>query len=153
MDGAKLAANITVKAELARRLNISGQRIQNWQARGVSDEGMLDAQEILGINAIWIRSGTGTKLISDVPTRQPSGETLGVYTIPALATNLTVRRALDTLCDALKRASDLDLIQVHALMGELTKDPGRGEEIIPRIVDLLKNNDAKQGEANTAAAG
>lgn len=151
MEGAKFAANISMKADLARRLNISGQRIQNWQARGVSDEGMLDAQELLGISAIWIRRGTGPKLIADPLGTRRTDEATGVYNLPELSGPTAIRRALETLRNALRGASDLDLIQVHALMGEMTKDPARGDEIIPRVVDLLKRDD-DGGVAKTAAA-
>jgi ABC-type arginine transport system ATPase subunit len=39
-------------SDLAQYANISPQRISNWQSRGISKEGALMMQLLLGINAI-----------------------------------------------------------------------------------------------------
>lgn len=52
------------QAELARLLNESPQTIHNWEVRGLSKEGALNAQEVLGVNATWLNKGTGQMFIS-----------------------------------------------------------------------------------------
>jgi hypothetical protein len=41
-------------------MNISPQTINNWEDRGISNEGLLRAQEQIGCDAIWLRDGNGT---------------------------------------------------------------------------------------------
>lgn len=51
------------KADLARLLNTSEQVLTNWEARGVSDKGVLSAcGKMPGLNATWLRSGEGQML-------------------------------------------------------------------------------------------
>lgn len=57
------AHGITGKSELARRLHVLPQTIYNWGVRGMSKEGMLDAQRLLGISAMWIETGTGPMMV------------------------------------------------------------------------------------------
>lgn len=59
------AHGIAGKSELARRLHVLPQTIYNWGMRGMSKEGMLDAQKILGISAMWIETGTGPMMVRD----------------------------------------------------------------------------------------
>jgi phage repressor protein C with HTH and peptisase S24 domain len=46
-------------SDVARLLNVSPQTVTNWTRRGVSKEGMLLAQRLIGVNATWIESGEG----------------------------------------------------------------------------------------------
>jgi hypothetical protein len=65
-------------AAVARLLNMSQGRVQNWESRGISVEGLLEAQEKIGCDAIWLRDGTGEMVrgyapqqtIIDMPTLQ-----------------------------------------------------------------------------------
>ncbi|WLE59145.1 hypothetical protein GIY62_00050 [Burkholderia plantarii] len=54
-------------ADLARALNKSEQVLNNWAYRGhgVSKEGRLLAQKMLGIDATWIEDGKGLEFASD----------------------------------------------------------------------------------------
>jgi len=61
---AKELRGISSQAELARALNQSSQTVKNWEARGVSKTGMLDAQRVLGCSATWIASGEGDMVLS-----------------------------------------------------------------------------------------
>jgi phage repressor protein C with HTH and peptisase S24 domain len=48
------------KADLARLLNTSEQVLTNWESRGVSDKGIVDACERMpGLNALWLKTGKG----------------------------------------------------------------------------------------------
>ncbi|NIF70989.1 hypothetical protein F3J16_12445 [Burkholderia sp. Ap-962] len=59
--------NIVRLADLARALNKSEQVLNNWAYRGhgVSKEGRLLAQKVLGINATWIEEGRGPEFSAD----------------------------------------------------------------------------------------
>jgi hypothetical protein len=54
-------------AAVARRINVSPQRLGNWETRGISKAGALDAQECYGVDANWLRTGSGAKT---APQRQ-----------------------------------------------------------------------------------
>lgn len=47
-------------SDVAAELNASQQRLKNWDSRGISCEGAIDAQARLGINAVWILTGDGS---------------------------------------------------------------------------------------------
>jgi len=52
------------QAELARLLNESPQTIHNWEVRGLSKQGALNAQAVFGVNATWLNSGSGEMFVS-----------------------------------------------------------------------------------------
>lgn len=56
---------IQTPSELARLLNTSPQRIKNWQDRGISQQGALDAQAKLGISATYVVEGKGETFLFD----------------------------------------------------------------------------------------
>lgn len=51
-------------ADVARRLNMSQQRLKNWDGRGISKEGALSAQEIYGIDGLALMRGVLRRLPS-----------------------------------------------------------------------------------------
>lgn len=48
-----------VQSEIARLFGASPQQIKNWERRGISNRGMIDASKILGISASWLKTGQG----------------------------------------------------------------------------------------------
>lgn len=56
---ADLLAGTSGQSAVARLLNISPQTMKNWEERGVSKQGMIDAQNVIGCSATWIASGNG----------------------------------------------------------------------------------------------
>ena len=65
------AAALTLKREsgqsnVARLLNASPQTVKNWESRGISQNGAIKAQEIIGCNAAWVTEGTGVMTASNV---------------------------------------------------------------------------------------
>jgi len=50
---------------VAKLLNVSPQTVHNWEARGISNEGLLRAQELVGCDAIWLRDGTKSMTNTD----------------------------------------------------------------------------------------
>ena len=65
----RINPEISSQADLARALNTSSQRINNWEesARGVSKEGALEAEEVFGCSAVWILTGRDTLRSRDWP--------------------------------------------------------------------------------------
>lgn len=47
-------------SDIAERLNISHQRLKNWDARGISQQGANMAQARLGISSTWLLTGEGS---------------------------------------------------------------------------------------------
>jgi len=50
---------ITGQSELSRAMNTSPQTINNWEARGISKSGILEAEKIIGCSALWLQTGSG----------------------------------------------------------------------------------------------
>jgi hypothetical protein len=59
-SAAKSLKGIEGPSAIAKLLNVSPQTINNWEDRGISQDGLLRAQEIIGCDAIWLRDATGT---------------------------------------------------------------------------------------------
>lgn len=58
-EAAEQLHGITGQSALANFLNESPQLLNNWERRGMSKGGMLNAQERLGCSAIWLNTGVG----------------------------------------------------------------------------------------------
>jgi phage repressor protein C with HTH and peptisase S24 domain len=56
---AKTLKNVTGQSAVARLLNTSPQTVKNWEARGVSKGGMVDAERAIGCRSSWIETGDG----------------------------------------------------------------------------------------------
>lgn len=64
-EAASDSHGIRGQSDLARALNTSPQTINNWEARGISKQGILSIQNTLGISASWIESGKGRRFVQD----------------------------------------------------------------------------------------
>jgi SOS-response transcriptional repressor LexA len=71
------------QSELARTLNTSPQTIHNWESRGVSKQGMLLAQRIVGCSASWLETGKGPMSLSGSPNLTPVE--LGAHRVPIIS--------------------------------------------------------------------
>ena len=58
-EAARVLKRIHGQSELARAINASPQTIHNWQERGISKQGMLKAQEVIGCSALGLETGSG----------------------------------------------------------------------------------------------
>jgi len=58
-SAAKTLKGIEGQSAVAKLLNVSPQTVNNWEERGISNDGLLKAQESVGCDAIWLRDGTG----------------------------------------------------------------------------------------------
>jgi hypothetical protein len=95
------------QSAVARLLGETPQTVKNWEKRGVSADGAIAAQKLMGCRASWIRDGEGlmthqaptlTDAASAAPTLADALEALGI----ALAVDMPpdVR---DDLADALAK--------------------------------------------------
>lgn len=57
---AKTLHQVDGSSAVAKLLNVSPQTVNNWEERGISNDGLLRAQELMGCNAIWLRDGSGS---------------------------------------------------------------------------------------------
>lgn len=55
----KHVSDISTQSELAAAMGVSPQVIGNWEARGMSFEGMILAEEYFGCSPAWLKTGTG----------------------------------------------------------------------------------------------
>jgi phage repressor protein C with HTH and peptisase S24 domain len=59
LEAAKILKGAEGPSDVARLLGVSPQQVTNWKSRGVSTEGMLDAQRLIGCSATWLQTGEG----------------------------------------------------------------------------------------------
>lgn len=58
-EAAEKLKDIQGQSALARLLNTSPQTVKNWETRGVSKKGLIDASKIIGCSVIWLETGKG----------------------------------------------------------------------------------------------
>lgn len=71
LQATKSLHGIEKPSDIANALNIPKQHVTNWKKRGVSKEGALAAQAILGISATYLLEGTGQVEV-EIPAREPA---------------------------------------------------------------------------------
>lgn len=59
---------IKTQTGVAIALNVSPQVVKNWEDRGISKQGLLLAQKIIGCSAHWLQTGEGSMLREDSPS-------------------------------------------------------------------------------------
>lgn len=74
MQTAASSQPVLIDADLARAMNESQQVIGNWQSRGVSAAGALNAQRLFGCSATWLLDGSGSEAAPTACAGQPHGE-------------------------------------------------------------------------------
>lgn len=112
-QAAKEAAGITGQSALALALNMSPQTVNNWEARGISKQGMLAAQAKFGCSATWLDTGEGEMRLA------------GASAGGGLA---------DSLKLTVETAAELRLLTIYRLAD------GHGKGAIDDVVDLVQIN-------------
>lgn len=56
---AALGSKIEGQSDFARQLGVTPQRVNNWESRGISIEGAVEAQRKWGVSAVWVLHGEG----------------------------------------------------------------------------------------------
>lgn len=100
-EAAEKLRDVTGQSAVARLLNVSPQRVSNWEARGVSADSMIDAQQIIGCSAVWVRDGTGPMVIGDP--------------VPVVPRESLLAESLKMTCET---AAELQLVTVHRLSNQ-----------------------------------
>lgn len=59
-EAARSLKNLETPTDVARALNQSQQTINNWERRGMSRVGMIEAQKHIGCSATWLQTGKGS---------------------------------------------------------------------------------------------
>ncbi|MCP1121677.1 S24 family peptidase [Robbsia andropogonis] len=68
---AKELKGVSGQSAVAELLNNSPQALNNWESRGMSQRGMLLAEDVIGVRAQWLRSGEGPMTALDpLPERK-----------------------------------------------------------------------------------
>lgn len=71
------ACGIETTSKLAATLNVSQQTVTNWGIResGIAREGLLAAEEVFGVSALWLVTGKGQPDLSNLkPVPPPAAE-------------------------------------------------------------------------------
>ena len=56
--------NVTGQSAVAKLLGATAQTVHNWEQRGMSKQGMVTAQRVIGCSASWLETGTGQMSIN-----------------------------------------------------------------------------------------
>lgn len=55
--------------------------MKNWETRGISKDGMITAQEVIGCSSTWLKNGTG-EMARGVTPPPPSSKTASAQPVP-----------------------------------------------------------------------
>ena len=80
---AKELKGLVGQSALARVLNSSPQTIHNWELRGVSKQGLLLSQRVIGCSASWVETGQGEMLVGATQNVGPAD--MGAKKIPLIS--------------------------------------------------------------------
>jgi hypothetical protein len=99
-EAAEKIQGVTGQSNVGRLIHVSPQNMNRWEARGISGEGMIVAQEFIGCSPLWLRSGIGPMVVGELFVQQ------GVSTEGELA---------DALKLTSETAEELQLLSVFRL--------------------------------------
>lgn len=60
------------QSALAKELGASPQTIHNWELRGISKQGLVNAQRVIGVSASWLETGQGTMALAGMQNVAPA---------------------------------------------------------------------------------
>lgn len=112
LEAAKTLKGAEGPSAVARLLHVSPQKVTNWMGRGVSSDGMLEAERVIGCRAVWLRTGEGEMV--DAGAKHVSTEddpAITVLNMPVIAES---EKAASTTLDAAKLTSPQRLKAVLA---------------------------------------
>ena len=58
-EAAEKLKGVSGQSNLARLLNVSPQVVKNWETRGVSASGLVNAAKVIGVSVAWVETGDG----------------------------------------------------------------------------------------------
>lgn len=74
-QAAKELKGLINPSQIARAFNTSPQTVKNWESRGMSKEGLLKAQQVIGVSAHWLETGKGNMIINSAISESGSNYT------------------------------------------------------------------------------
>jgi phage repressor protein C with HTH and peptisase S24 domain len=121
----------TSPAQVARRLNVSAQVVQNWETRGISKTGAMAAQRAYGIDANWL---LGEKASPSIGAPDPDDSDWANIKGYALAVGLGNSREAIEYAEThhLKFRAD-SLARKRLQPDKLAVLYGKGDSMLPRI--------------------
>lgn len=66
-EAAEKLKGVSGQSNLARLLNVSPQVVKNWETRGVSASGLVNAAKVIGVSVAWIETGEGEMAVIKQP--------------------------------------------------------------------------------------
>lgn len=87
-EAAKILRGVEGQSAVARLLNASPQTVKNWESRGISKDGMITAQEVIGCSSTWLKNGTGEMVAESAEPPQVANITrvpMGTRRIPLIS--------------------------------------------------------------------
>ena len=143
-QAAKELRNVEGQSAVAKLMNISAQRVNNWEARGISAEGMLDAESVIGCSALWLRDGQGNMEASMIPGQAKvivaeAGDP-GFYQIPKvtlrLSAGMTGFQTVPEIYDGSTLSVPRNWVDRHGFTPlRLIAIPVKGESMEPGLYD------------------
>lgn len=113
-DAARILRQTTGPSAVAALLNISPQNVYAWEKRGISNEGLLRSQELIGCDAIWLRDGVGDMVRSKGAERPDLGDVAQLIVLYEQSTKDGKKQILKMAQDAEKLASSRNLPKVKS---------------------------------------
>ena len=116
-EAAWLLHRVKKPGKLARLLNVSPQLVHNWESRGMSSKGMLEAQRSVGCSATWLETGEPPMLANPVGKHGTSEPSISEPNNPAIRSTTTT--ATDNLAKRVRQTQPKRLRQALAHQGIL----------------------------------
>lgn len=66
-EAAEKLKGVSGQSNLARLLNVSPQVVKNWETRGVSASGLVNAAKVIGVSVAWVETGEGEMAVIKQP--------------------------------------------------------------------------------------
>lgn len=71
-EAARIQSGISGQSQLARAMDASPQTVKNWETRGISQQGLIQAQRVFGCSASWLQTGKGLAQVADLKNEKSS---------------------------------------------------------------------------------
>lgn len=64
--------NVTGQSAVAKLIGATAQTVHNWEQRGISKQGMVTAQRVIGCSASWLETGQGPMALTGMGNVSPA---------------------------------------------------------------------------------
>jgi len=130
---------VDMQAQLARKLNERDQVVGNWKVRGVSRDGALAAQRVLGISAVWVLYTEGPQFVSTpAPALLPAAP-VARSSKPAESYAPELGDVLEHLAQHLRDAKPDTRYSAAPLLARLAENPADAPRVIRALEALMRH--------------